>query len=72
MAGQVGWNAQLNERRFGLIDRDIRGTLSNLEKLELAALTQLKQLRPPTNLRPDGIELSWFTKRERGQLPNSY
>ena len=35
------WNAELNKRRFELIDMDIQGTLSYAEQLELAVLTQL-------------------------------
>lgn len=34
------WTAELNKRRFELIDGDIQGTLSREEQLELAALTQ--------------------------------
>ena len=41
VADQLNWNAELNERRFQLIDRDIQGTLSQTEQLELAGLTQL-------------------------------
>lgn len=36
-----GWTAELNQRRFVLIDSDIQGTLSRDERLELAGLTQL-------------------------------
>ena len=35
------WNAELNMRRFELIDGDIQGTLNADEQLELAGLTQL-------------------------------
>ena len=35
------WKAELNKRRFELIDGDIQGTLSRAEQLELSALTQL-------------------------------
>lgn len=35
-------------------------------------LPNLGRLRPPTNSRPDGIEISWYAKRDRGQLPESY
>jgi len=35
------WNADLNRRRFELIDGDIQGALSHAEQLELAGLTQL-------------------------------
>lgn len=39
--GKREWNAELNKRRFDLIDRDIQGTLSRPEEIELAGLTQL-------------------------------
>lgn len=35
------WTAELNKRRFELIDGDIQGTLTREERLELAGLTQL-------------------------------
>lgn len=35
------WNSELNKRRFELIDKDIQGTISQTERLELADLTQL-------------------------------
>lgn len=38
---ELEWNAELNRRRFELIDGDIHGTLSHAEQLELAGLTQL-------------------------------
>lgn len=38
---ELEWNADLNGRRFELIDGDIQGTLSHAEQLELAGLTQL-------------------------------
>lgn len=34
------WTAELNMRRFELIDGDIQGTLTSEERLELASLTQ--------------------------------
>lgn len=34
------WDAELNRRRCELIDRDIQGSLSSIEQLELANLTQ--------------------------------
>lgn len=39
--GKLEWNSELNKRRFELIDRDIQGTLSRREEIELAGLTQL-------------------------------
>lgn len=38
---KLEWNAELNKRRFELIDGDIQGMLSPVEQLELAGLTQL-------------------------------
>lgn len=35
-------------------------------------LPNLGRLRPQTNSSPDGIEVSWYAKRIRGQLPESY
>lgn len=35
-------------------------------------LPDLASLKPPLNYRPDGIEESWYAKRERGMLPESY
>ena len=35
------WTAELNRRRFELIDGDIQGTLTREERLELAGLTQI-------------------------------
>lgn len=35
-------------------------------------LPNLGRLRPPSNVRPDGIGISWYAKRRRGQLPESY
>ncbi len=40
-ATTVQWNAELNRRRFELIDCDIQGTLNAAEQTELAGLTQL-------------------------------
>jgi hypothetical protein len=35
-------------------------------------LPDLSRLRPPKNSRPDGVEISWYAKRERGQLAETY
>lgn len=35
-------------------------------------LPDLGRLRPPNNSRPEGIEISWYAKQQRGQLPESY
>jgi hypothetical protein len=46
------WNAELNQRRFELIDKDIQGTLRPAEQVELAGLTQLmrEQVDTESNL----------------------
>ena len=35
-------------------------------------LPNLHRLRPTTNSRPEGLALSWYARRKRGQLPESY
>ena len=40
-SANVTWNDALNERRFSLIDKDIQGTLTPAESIELAGLTQI-------------------------------
>lgn len=35
-------------------------------------LPNLARLRPPRNSRPDGIDVSWHVKKQRGQLPETY
>ena len=40
-SSQIEWNAELNKRRFKLIDGDIQGTLNPAEQIELAGLTSL-------------------------------
>ena len=35
-------------------------------------LPNLDRLRPPSNSRLSGIEASWYAKRQRGQLPETY
>lgn len=35
-------------------------------------LPNLGRLRPPINSRPEGIEVSWYAKRQRDQLPEIY
>ena len=35
-------------------------------------LPNLSTLRPPDNSRKEGIEESWFARRERGELPQTY
>jgi hypothetical protein len=43
--GASASNSELNKRRFELIDREIQGTISDSEKLELLQLTQLLRER---------------------------
>lgn len=73
---QLEWNTELNKRRFELIDGDIQGRLSQAEQIELAGfpedLPNLSHLRPPRNSRPQGVEISWYAKRQRGQLAETY
>jgi hypothetical protein len=47
-ADVTGWTIEQNTRRFELIDRDIQGTLTATEQLELAALTQLMRVQVET------------------------
>lgn len=35
-------------------------------------LPDLGRLKPPNNSQPEGLEVSWYAKRQRGQLPESY
>ncbi len=35
-------------------------------------LPNLALLKPIRNSRPEGVEMSWYAKRERGLLPESY
>jgi hypothetical protein len=35
-------------------------------------LPDLSRLRPPTNSRPSSVEICWYAKHERGQLPETY
>jgi hypothetical protein len=37
----TSWNAELNQRRFELIDKEIQETISSEESIELAGLTNL-------------------------------
>jgi hypothetical protein len=53
---ELEWNAELNKRRFELIDKDIQGTLNRAEQIELAGLTQLmrEQVDSEVNLPLEG------------------
>jgi len=48
----VPWTDELNQRRFELIDREIQGTLTPAECLELAGLTRIMRdhVESETNL----------------------
>jgi hypothetical protein len=48
----VAWNDALNKRRFELIDKDIQGSLSPPESVELAGLTRIMRdhVESETNL----------------------
>ena len=35
-------------------------------------LPRLDQSRPPDNTRPEGVQQSWYAKRQRGELPEVY
>jgi len=35
-------------------------------------MPNLGRLKPPNNSRPGGIEISWYAKRQRGRLPDTY
>jgi hypothetical protein len=35
-------------------------------------LPNLSSLRPPTNSLPGGISSSWYARRQRGELPETY
>lgn len=37
----IAWNDALNQRRFALIDKEIQGTLTAAESIELAGLTRI-------------------------------
>jgi len=53
---KLEWNAELNKRRFELIDGDIQGKLGRTGQIELAGLTQLmrEQVDSEVNLPLEG------------------
>jgi hypothetical protein len=55
--GSDRWTPRLNRRRFGLIDKQIQGTLTNVERVELATLTRMmrEQLESDTSRSMDGV-----------------
>ncbi len=40
-SGGVAWSDAMNQRRFALIDKEIQGTLTPAESIELAGLTRI-------------------------------
>ena len=54
----VAWNSELNQRRFELIDKEIQGTLTPAERVELAGLTEImrEQLDSEANLPMEGAK----------------
>ena len=52
----IEWNAELNQRRFELIDKDIQEKLTTAEAIELAGLTRMmrEQLESEANLPMEG------------------
>ena len=54
--GDFIWSDALNQRRFALIDKEIQGTLTAAESLELAGLTRMlrEHVESETNLPLDG------------------
>jgi hypothetical protein len=53
---RLAWNDAANRRRFALIDKEIQGTLTAAESIELAGLTRLMrdQVDAEANLPMDG------------------
>ena len=56
--GRIGWNSELNQRRFELIDREIQETLTPAERIELAGLTRImrEELDSEANLPMEGAK----------------
>ena len=79
--GTIEWNAELNQRRFELIDKEIQDTLASAERdaglyCQLVGfpndLPDLSKLKPPRNHCKEGLDECWFARRRRGELPNAY
>lgn len=51
-SGTVAWSDALNQRRFALIDKEIQGSLTTAESIELAGLTRImrEHVESETNL----------------------
>jgi hypothetical protein len=54
----VAWTAELDHRRFALLDREIQGDMTPAERLELSGLTQImrQHLDSETNLPLSGAK----------------
>lgn len=50
------------------LDANLYGQLAGFPE----DLPNLGRLTPPGNSRPESIEASWYAKRQRGQLPETY
>jgi hypothetical protein len=52
----IGWSDALNQRRFELIDKEIQGSLTPAERIELAGLTRSmrEHVESETNLPMEG------------------
>ena len=66
--GSGDWTDEKDDRRCDLIDRDIAGTLTEEERAELAEL----KCEAPINTREEGIQQSYFARRRRRELPETY
>ena len=55
-SSELEWTDELNKRRFELIDRDIQGTLSSVEQVELAGLTRLMREHVASDLPLEGAK----------------
>ncbi|MCI0457233.1 MAG: hypothetical protein L0Z62_09670 [Gemmataceae bacterium] len=55
-SGKVAWSDALNQRRFALIDKEIQGSLTPSESIELAGLTRILRdhVESETNLPMEG------------------
>jgi hypothetical protein len=56
----VEWSSELNQRRFALIDREIQGDITPVERIELSGLTRVmrEHLDSETNLPLAGARVS--------------
>lgn len=49
-------------------DPDLYGQLTGFPD----DMPDLSRLKPPSNSQPEGLEISWYARRQRGLLPESY